>query len=247
VVGGLIADQYGFSVLWYSVALLCFVGGLIISFGGRDSSRVNREKPALTLPHGIWERNLVMKMLVLSVAYAVLLLGYSFLGPNLNVYLTRDLGYSKTTIGLISLAGTGIATLFQPLLGYVIDRWSRKLVMILGCVSLSLGHLVLLLSGQILWVVFSQILIQCHNAFHMATAAHVTNTVAFRQKTRALSIVDSIGNVARAVAATAGGFLIAATNVQTALKIAAVFPVVTMLMVVLMMRNLQSASVNQEK
>ena len=119
--------------------------------------------------------------------------------------------------------------------------------MILGCVSLSLGHLVLVMSGQIVWIVLSQILIQCHNAFHMAAAAHVTNTVAFTQKSRALSIMDSIGNVARAVAATAGGFLLAATNVQTTLEIAAVFPVVTMLMVVLMVRNLQSPKVDQER
>jgi FSR family fosmidomycin resistance protein-like MFS transporter len=176
-----------------------------------------------------------------------LLLGYSFLGPNLNVYLARDLGYGKTAIGLISLAGTGIATLFQPLLGYVIDRWSRRLVMLFGCVSLSLGHLVLLRGGQISWIVLSQILIQCHNAFFMATAAHVTDTVAFGQKSRALSIVDSIGNVARAVAATAGGFLIAATNVQTALKIAAIFPVVTIFIVVLGLRNLRPPSVDQGK
>jgi len=247
VVGGLVADRHGFSVLWYSVALLCLVGGLVISFGGGDSSRANRRKPALSFSHNVWERSLAMKMLVLSVAYAVLLLSYSFLGPNLHVYLTGDLGYSKTTIGLISLAGTGIATLFQPLLGYVVDNWSGRLVMTLGCVCLSMGHFVLLLSGQILWVVLSQILIQCHNAFHMAAAAHVTSMVAFSEKSRALSIMDAMGNVARAVASTAGGFLIAATGVQTALKIAAAVPLATMLMVLLMVRNVQSLNVDEER
>ena len=109
--------------------------------------------------------------------------------------------------------------------------------MIMGCLSLSLGHLVLLLSGQVMWVVFSQALIQCHNAFHMATAAHVVDIVSISEKSRALSLLDSIGNVARAVAATGGGLVIAAADVQTALKIAAAFPVVTMLMVILMVRS----------
>jgi MFS family permease len=237
VVGGLIADRYGFPTLWYSVALICFVGGLVFLVAGRDSRRLKRSRSEFSALRGIWKRSLVMKMLVLSVAYAVLLLGYSFLGPNLNVYLVKDLGYSKTMIGLISLAGTGIATFIQPLFGYVSDRWSRRFVMIMGCVSLSLGHLVLLWSGQVMWVVFSQALIQCHNAFFAASAAHVVNMVSISEKSRALSLLDSIGNVARAVAATGGGFVIAAADVQTALKIAAAFPVVTMLMVILMVKS----------
>jgi len=237
VVGGLIADLSGFQALWYSVALICLAGGLVAFIAGKDSKKLRQRKTELSLLHGVWKRSLVMKTLVLSVSYAVLLLGYSFLGPNLNVYLTRDLGYSKTTIGMISLAGTGIATFIQPFFGYLIDRWSRRLVMVLGCFSLCLGHLVLLLSSQILWIIFSQTLIQCHNAFHMATAAHVTDLVAFDEKSRALSLLDSIGNVARAVAATAGGFVIVASDVQTALKIAALFPVLAILIVVLMVKG----------
>ncbi len=246
VVGGLITDKYGFSILWYSVALLCLIGGLAISVWGQDSTKVNLGNRGLSRSLGIWEKSLVVKMSALSVSYAVLLLGYSFLGPNLNVYFTRDLDYNKTTIGLISLAGTGIATFLQPILGYATDRWSRRLVMFVGCASLSSGHLLLLVSGQIQWVILSQTLIQCHNAFHVAAAAHVTATVAAAQKSRALGTMDSIGNIARAVSATAGGFLIAGTSVQTALKVAAVFPVITMSMVFFVVKDLERRKVVKE-
>jgi len=247
VVGGLIAEQSGFSTLWYSVALICLAGGLVFLIAGRDSSKLRRGKKDSSTLHNVWRKSLFMQMLVISLAYAVLLVSYSFLGPNLNVYLTRDLGYSKSAIGLILLSGTGIATFLQLFFGYVSDRWSRRLVMILGCISLSLGHLVLLQSGQILWVVLSQTLIQCHNAFFMAAAAHVADTISFSEKSRALSLLDSIGSIARAASAVAGGLVIAITDVQTALKIAAAFPAVTILIVTLMVKSSSRPEVAQQR
>jgi len=237
VFGGLIAEGFGFSNLWFSVAAICLAGGLIFLIAGADSGKSVRRGGMISLFGTFRKGEVVSKVFIVSIAAAILLLGFSFLGPNLNVYLAKDLGYKKTFIGALSFVGTGVATLIQPLAGYISDKFGRKRVMVLGGLSLTIGNLVLLLGGDVHWVVLSLILISYSNSFNMLASAYISDVVTPAERSGALGILTSLGSFARSAAAVAGGLVISATDVPTALKIAAVFPTMTICIVIFALKE----------
>jgi DHA1 family multidrug resistance protein-like MFS transporter len=235
--GGVIADLYGFKALWFSVAAICLIGGLISLVAGKDSARLVRSTATIPLLDTIRKRGSVSRILVVSMALAFVLLGYSFLGPNLNVYLINGLGYSKSAVGLFSFIGMGLTSITQPFLGHFSDRYGRKPIMILGALSPALGNLVLLIGGQIHLVVIAEILINYYGTFNTVASAYVSDVVNSRERSGALGILNSMGSFARSAASVAGGWVILISDVPTALKISILFPVVAVLLVVALLKN----------
>lgn len=235
--GGIVADNYGFQNLWFIIGAICFLGGLIFLVLGKESANPVRRTDGIPLLNTMRNKETISKVLSVSVATAFVLLGFSFLGPNLNVYLAREFGYSKTFIGAVIFLGTGIATLLQPLSGYFSDKYGRRIVMIVSASSLILGNLVLLLGGEAQYVILCFILINYYNSFNMVASAYIGNVVNPQERSGALGILNSVGSLARAVASMAGGFVIAAADVPTALKIAAAFPIVAIIIVIFVVRD----------
>ena len=239
--GGIIADNYGFQNLWFIIGSICFLGGLIFLVAGKESANPIRRTEGIPLLNTFRNKDVISKVLTVSVATSFVLLGFSFLGPNLNVYLAREFSYSKTFIGAVTFLGTGIATLLQPLSGYFSDKYGRRIVMIVSALSLISGNLILLLGGEVQYVLLCYIMTNYYNSFNMVASAYIGNVVNPQERSGALGILNSLGSLARAAASMAGGFVIAAADVPTALKIAAAFPVVAIAIVVFAIRE-QSTS-----
>jgi DHA1 family multidrug resistance protein-like MFS transporter len=232
IFGGLMAQFFGFLVLWFSIAAICFAGGLIFLIAGADSAKLVRREGTIPLLDTVRKKEVISKILIISISSAFILFGYSFLGPNLNVYLVGDLGYSKALVGVFSFIGMGITALTQPFLGHFSDKYGRKPVMILSAFSLALGNLVLLLGRDVYWVILAQILINYYSSFNTVASAHISDGVTSGERSGALGILNSLSSFARSAASVAGGLVISATDIPTALKIAAVFPMLAILMVV---------------
>ena len=235
--GGFVSEFFGFSTLWFSVAAICLAGGLIFLFAGAESNRLVVKRGSIPLFETVRKRDVISRILIVSIASGFVLLGCSFLGPNLNVYLVRDLGYTKILIGVFSFIGMGIAALAQPLSGNLSDKYGRKPVMIIGALSLTLGNLALLLGGEIHWIILSQILINYYNSFNTVASAYISDVVTSSERSGALGILNSAGSFARSAASVAGGLVISATDISTALKIAAALPMVTIFIVVLAVKE----------
>jgi len=235
--GGIVADRYGFPALWFSVAAICLIGGLISLVAGKDSVRLVRSAARIPLLDTVRKRGSMSRILVVSMALAFVLLGYSFLGPNLNVYLINDLKYSKSAVGLFAFIGMGLTSITQPFLGHFSDRYGRKPIMILGALSPALGNLVLLMGGQIHLVVVAEILINYYGTFNTVASAYVSDVVNPRERSGALGILNAMGSFARSAASVAGGWVISVSDVPTALKISIVFPVIAVLLVVFLLKN----------
>ena len=228
VVGGVIAQYLGFSDLWLIVGAICLAGGLIFLLIGADSKSVKRERASFveTGSAGSKKGEGVPKILVLCAATAVCVVGVSFLGPNFNVYVVRDLGYSKEIYGVIAFVGMGTPALLQPFSGYLCDKFGSKPILIIVGISIALGNLVLLIGGELHWLILSQILINYYGSFFMAASAYVSEAVSPLKRSGALGILNSMDSFGRSTASLAGGFVILLADVPTAIRIGAVFPII---------------------
>lgn len=82
-------------------------------------------------------------MLILVLVTGLRSMGQSAVVAFLPVYLLQDLGYSPAVIGLY-MAGAQVAGIFaQPLMGYLSDRFGRKIVLVPAMAVLGLLYIVL--------------------------------------------------------------------------------------------------------
>lgn len=242
VVGGIVAEVASFSSLWLLVAAICLSGGLFFLFVGSDPVSLGQTTGRQPFFRAVTSRAVVRKVLPVATAFAIFLFGFSFLGPNLNVYLTRDLGYSKAFLGTLSFLGTGVSTILQLFSGRLSDEFGRKPMMALGALSLTGGHLILLVGGAVHWVILSQILISYYNTFQMAASAYVSEVVSPAEKSGALGLLTAIGSVARSSSSLAGGVVLTWTSVPTTLTIAAAFPGLAILVLLFSVKEAKVSS-----
>jgi MFS family permease len=100
-----------------------------------------------------------------------------------------------------------------------------------------LGYLVLLMGGQIHFVLIAEILINYYGTFNTVASAYVSDVVNTRERSGALGILNAVGSFARSAASVAGGWVISVSDVPTALKISIVFPVIAVLLVITLLKN----------
>jgi MFS family permease len=221
--GGLIADIFSFSSLWIFVSLECLLGAFIFLAFGRDPQNMERHQHPFF--SGALKRYITTrKLIVLYTSFAVFLLGFALLGPNLNVYLF-NLGYQKTTIGMMALIGVGISTLMQPIIGSASDRYGRKLFFIIAPANLALGNIILFYATNLPMVLASQILIGNYNIFQLIGSAYISDSVPSTVKSGALGLFGSVGSLSRSLGAIIGGYIIAFTSVRTLIGISMMFPI----------------------
>jgi DHA1 family multidrug resistance protein-like MFS transporter len=235
IIGGLVADRFGFPSLWLFVAGACLVGALVFVVFGSDPpilrSRVRQPFWAAFRPRTF------STIGGLCLASSLSLLGYSLLGPNLNVYLFDDLGFTRTTIGVLSFIGMGVTTLLQPVIGASSDRHGRKPFLILGAVNLVFGNILLFFSRNLLLVLVARILMSNFGFFRSIGSAYITDIVPPTEKSMALGLFNSVDAVSRSLGAAVGGYAISLTSMPTLIAISPVFPAIGIAIVFLFLQE----------
>ncbi len=235
ILGGLVSDAWGFPTLWLVVAGVCLGGVVVFLVLGADPPTIRRQGR-----QPFWrafQPRLFTRIGVLCLAAALSLLGYSLLGPNLNVYLFEELGFNRTTIGSLAFVGTGVTTLLQPLIGAFSDRYGRKPFLILGAANLVCGNVLLFFARNLVMVLGAQLLISNFGFVRSIGSAYIADTVAPAEKSMALGVFNSMESLSRSLGAIVGGYVIAATSVPTLISISPVFPVFGIAIIVLFLHE----------
>jgi len=237
IIGGFIADSFGFSVLWLVVAIICLVGGLIFFFWGKDPKRLKENVKQFHFFEVLKNRD----VLILSVTFSIFLLGFSFVGPNYNVHLVKNLGLSKTMVGTVFFIGTVFSALVQPIVGSASDKFGRKCFFMIGALSLTLGNVVFILARNLFLVFLAWILISFYDIFQFMGSAYITDFVSQEKKAEALGFFNSAGSITRSLGAAVGGLVISITSISTVLLVSAVFPIVSIIIIFLCVREKRKA------
>jgi DHA1 family multidrug resistance protein-like MFS transporter len=224
IIGGLVADLFGFPSLWLFVAGECLVGAMVFFVFGSDPPTIrNRVRQPFW---AAFRPSMFSTIGVLCLASSISLLGYSLLGPNLNVYLFDDLGFNRTMIGVLAFIGMGVTTLLQPLIGFYSDRHGRKPFLMLGAVNLVFGNLLLLFGGNVLLVLVARILMSNFAVFRSIGSAYIADIVPPTEKSMALGLFNSVDALSRSLGAAVGGYVISLTSMPTLILISPVFPAI---------------------
>jgi MFS family permease len=239
LIGGVVADTFGFPALWIFVAAVCVVGAVVFLIGGSDPPSVKREARGVFL-ESFRIRGMVPGVYVVCVSFAVFLVGIALLGPNMNVYLYDELGFSRTMVGILSFVGTGVAMLVQPIGGSYSDRYGRKQLLIVGALSLSVGNALLFISRDPYMVAAAQILIGCSRIFQFMGPAYITDVVSQRKASYAIGLFRAVDSVTWSLAPTVGGYAIAETGFSIVFLISALFPILSIAIVLILLKETAS-------
>lgn len=224
VIGGILADSYGFPLLWVFVGIVCLLGAVLFMVWGEDPEDLQRS-PRRSVLGGFSDRALLSQIAVLLATFGIFLFGFSLLGPNMNVYLYEELQLSRTLVGVLTFLGGGVTMVLQPFIGSWSDRLGRKPFLILSASTLALGNFILYLATDFPLALLSQILIRNYSAFLVIASAYITDVVPAQKKSTALGLQNSIGGVSRSVGAIVGGLTITYIDIQTLILVSIVFPV----------------------
>ena len=224
VIGGILADSYGFPLLWVFVGISCFVGALLFLVGGEDPANLQRS-PRGSVFGGLSDRSLLSQIAVLLVTLGIFLFGFSLLGPNMNVYLYEELQLSRTLVGVLTFLGGGVTMVLQPFIGSWSDSIGRKPFLILSAATLALGNFTLFIATDFPLALLSQILIRNYSAFLVIASAYIADVVPAEKKSTALGLQNSIGGLSRSIGAIVGGLIITFIDIQTVILVSILFPI----------------------
>lgn len=237
VVGGLLVDSFGFPVLWTFVAVVCIVGAIIFLLWGSDPPNAKRGAKRGLFFEAFRKPEVLSRISVLCFSLSILLLGYSLLGPNLNVYLFNELALSRSMVGMLSFAGMGVATLIQPIVGSYSDRHGRRPFLAVGALSLASGNVALFLARDLPSAVLAQILISNYNIFQFVGSAYIADVVPETDRSAAMGLFGSGGSLSRSLASAVGGHVIALTSARTVISISPLFPVLSIAIVLFLLKE----------
>ena len=237
MVGGAISDIAGLPALWLFVATLCLIGGLTFLIAGEESEKGGEERRRRSSSSS-QSREPSLKFFIISISLFVFLIGQSLVGPSLNVYLNRDLGYSKTTIGFIILVASGPSIFLQPKTGSYSDRHGRKPALLLLASTLAAGNIVLFFASDIYLVLLAYVLVRYSTAtFEMVGDAYITDIAIPEKISGTLGIFRSVGSLSRGIGSATGGLIISATGITTTMLLSALFPTVSVFIILLFLQT----------
>lgn len=237
MIGGVVADLYGFSALWVFVSAVCFFGGLIFLFFGSDPSALKRSWRGHLFSGFSGLGGMLRKISVLCISIPIFLYGYSLMGANMNVFYVENLGFSKTEVGLLILIGTGASTLFQPLAGYLSDKYGRKPIMILSAMSIVAGLVGFYFSKGFIQAIPSAILFYNYATFQVAGQAYIADVAKLNERSSMMGIFNALNSFSRATGSVVGGLLIEATGLRNVILFSTVFPAVSIFVLLFALRE----------
>lgn len=149
---------------------------------------------------------------------------YMMVLPPLFPFINQDLGLSYVELGVLLTArfvATGVA---QIPIGFMVDRFGAKAMLILGLMLTVLGYALFALASDF-WVLFLCIAIGGigDSVFHPADYAILNGSVSKERMGRAFSVHTFSGHIGFAVGPSIILPIAAATNWRTAMLVAALF------------------------
>jgi len=145
-------------------------------------------------------------------------------------------------VGTIFFIGTVVSALVQPIVGSGSDKFGRRWFFMIGALSLTLGNVVLILARNLFLVFLAWILISFYDIFQLMGSAYITDFVSQEKKAEALGFFNSAGSLTRSLGAAVGGLVISITSISTVLLVSAVFPVVSIIVIFLCLREQRKAT-----
>lgn len=241
-IGGIITDRYGFSKLWIFVAIECLAGSIIFLLFGSDPPILKRSTNR-QFTEAFKKPGLFSNIFIICISSSIFLLGLSLLGPNLNVYLFHNLGFNRTTVGILSFIGTGVTILIQPIIGSYSDKHERKPFLIFSALNLALGNIILFLAMNLPLALAARILISNYDVFQLIGSAYILDIVKKSDKSAALGIFNSTGSISRSLGAIIGGYIITITNIRTLILISSIFPALSIAIIIFLLKESKETEV----
>ena len=149
---------------------------------------------------------------------------YMMVLPPLFPFINQDLGLSYVELGVLLTAryvATGVA---QIPIGFLVDRFGAKIMLILGLMLTVLGYALFALASDF-WVLFLCIAIGGigDSVFHPADYAILNGSVSKERMGRAFSVHTFSGHIGFAIGPSIVLPIAAATDWRTAMLVAALF------------------------
>ncbi len=225
ILGGLLADAYGYNVSFYFTAGLLFLGGLLVHCGVTDVKTKRNGKPKSFIAD--WKHILVAP----GVNYVFLIrflgwLGRNVLVPYLPLFMatllasqTRLNTLTGLAIGLSSAAGT--VTSF--LLGRVGDKHGHKLILVVCAVTTTVLYILQIWTTNIWQLIFLQTLTGAAAGGIMPVLSALLNLyIGPGEEGAAYGLDNSVTSLSRAVAPMVGAVVVYLSGYQGLFFIAAV-------------------------
>lgn len=163
--------------------------------------------------------NAFRKFALLVIGQAVAVLGSSLIGFALGVWAYQQAG-SVTDFTMIALATSLPMALFSPLAGALVDRWSRKLILLIGQVAAMLIMITLAIlywqdALQVWHIVTLSAIGSLFNAFVFpAVTASIPLMVPREQLSRANSLISLVMGIVQLLAPALAGALMVAIGLK---------------------------------
>jgi MFS family permease len=138
ILGGFLADNYGWNYAFYTAALVSFLSISPTYFFKRtyrgDKKRDKEKSPSVFL-----RKDFVVLLIVFSLSQMLLSAANGILDPVVPLYITRKFNATTTTVGFFLSMGFGVATLIAQLPGGTLaERYDRKKILAYSIMPLPL-------------------------------------------------------------------------------------------------------------
>jgi MFS family permease len=206
------------------------VGGVVFLLCAQDAVHLRRREAPARGRGPRWRGGRYLRTLLpLYASFAFFFAGTFLFGPNLSIYLTSELGLSKSVYGSVVFIGTGVATLLQPLTGMLSDKYGRKPVMVIGAISVAVGNLLLLAAQDLVLVTVSQIFTGYWSAYRLAGNAYIVDVVSPDERSSVIGVYSAIGAMSAGIASVVGGLILALSGIPAVILAAALLSGVAIL------------------
>ncbi|MFP4200379.1 MAG: MFS transporter [Clostridia bacterium] len=161
LIGGLFADEFGFNVPFYAMAVLTSVSLLLVYLYLPEQSTVGERRNVLSIPVlmeslGLLRYRLVAGAVSLRSSVGV---GHGIFSTLLPLVGQLAMGLSAAQVGFVVTARSLLAALLQPLGGRLADRYNRRWMGLASSLLIPLGFLVVTRSETFPHMIFVGILI----------------------------------------------------------------------------------------
>jgi len=123
LVGGFLADAFGYRAPFYAIAGACLVGGVLALFLQEDHHLVKQESSMLRLLVPMLKKRTVALACIITLVTTV---GLGLLEPILPIYLKKNFKMSASDIGVLFGVMMLAYAVTSPLAGRLSDRVGRK-------------------------------------------------------------------------------------------------------------------------
>jgi MFS transporter, DHA1 family, multidrug resistance protein len=225
LLGGLVADAYGYAVSFYFTAVLLFFGGLLVHFGVADIKTKTNGKPKSFIAD--WKHVLMAP----GVNYVFLIrfvgwLGRNILIPYLPLFMATlvvSQGRLNTLTGLAIGLSSAAGTVTSFFLGRLGDKHGHKLILVICALLTTVLYILQIWTTDIWQLIFLQTLTGAAAGGIMPVLSALLNLyISPGEEGAAYGLDNSVTSLSRAVAPMVGAVVVYFSSYQGLFLVAAV-------------------------